>query len=257
MKRYQSLIMIFIVIFLWLGIVFLVFANQAENNYIQLDENITGKELSDIERFLSAKYPDMQNWQRPDGPWKVGLQAGHWLKEEMPDELSHIRDSDNGAYGGGKEEWEVNLDIAQKTAEILRNHNIEADVLPATVPPAYYADLFLAIHADGNPDTRASGFKASPPWQDLTHKADQFVKIFYQIYGQTTDLPEDPNITEDMRGYYAFNWFRSEHAIHPMTTAAIIEPGFLTNPLEQDLLINHSDLIAQGIASSVLKFFNY
>ena len=53
----------------------------------------------------------------PEGPVRIGLQAGHWKSAEVPDYLSDLRS--NGTNGGGKAEWEVNLAIAQRTAARL------------------------------------------------------------------------------------------------------------------------------------------
>lgn len=52
-------------------------------------------------------------WKRPDGPLRVGLQAGHWKNNELPDELENLRNYGGGAKGGGMAEWEVNLAIAR------------------------------------------------------------------------------------------------------------------------------------------------
>src|SRR5678815_4248133 len=58
----------------------------------------------------------------PPGPKRVGLQAGHWRVEDAPDE---IRGLSAGTFGGGKAEWEVNLDVAERTAAVLRASGVE------------------------------------------------------------------------------------------------------------------------------------
>src|SRR5262245_41056855 len=83
----------------------------------------------------------------PPGPKRVGLQAGHWRTEEIPSEL---RGLGPGASAGGKAEWEVNLDIAERTAAILRAYGVEVDIIPTTLPIEYKAHAFLSIHADGD-----------------------------------------------------------------------------------------------------------
>ena len=40
------------------------------------------------------------HWQRPDGPLRVGLQAGHWQAAEAPEELAKLR-VNTGASAGG------------------------------------------------------------------------------------------------------------------------------------------------------------
>src|SRR5207237_3580398 len=96
----------------------------------------------------------------PPGQKRVGIQAGHWLTDQVPPELGRLQ---AGAVGGGKQEWEVNLDVAQRAAVLLESANIQVDVLPATVPPSYRANAFIALHADGDPAGVANGFKVARP----------------------------------------------------------------------------------------------
>ena len=63
-----------------------------------------------------------------------------------------------------------------------------------------------------------------------------------------------PFITDDMRYYYAFNWLEREYAIHPMTSAVIIETGFLTSPRDRQILIDDPARAAKGIAEGILLF---
>ena len=90
----------------------------------------------------------------PDGPKRVALQAGHWLTEQVPAELRGLQ---HGATGGGKQEWEVNLDIARRTAALLEAQGIQVDILPATIPVRYRAHVFVSIHADRDAIGRLSG----------------------------------------------------------------------------------------------------
>ena len=195
----------------------------------------------------------VSNWKRPDGPPKVALQVGHYLNDNLPDELEKLRDSD-GATGGGKSEWEVNLAIAEEAKKLLEEEGIVVGILPATVPASYWADVFIAIHADGSEDRTKRGFKIAPPWRDFTANAQKLVDDLYDSYSEATGFEEDENITVNMRGYYAFSWWRYEHAIHPMTTAVIVETGFLTNPSDRRLLISSPEIPAQGIAGGVIKY---
>ena len=67
---------------------------------------------------MTDGYTWLRDWQRPSGPAKVALQAGHLKNEEVPEELEGLR-GNTGATGGGKSESEVNLAIANATAAIL------------------------------------------------------------------------------------------------------------------------------------------
>lgn len=183
----------------------------------------------------------------------MGLQAGHWKNAELPDELERIR-GNSGTTGRGVPEWQVNLNIAEETAKVLRAKGVEVDILPATVPPKYWADAFVAIHADGSTSPAARGFKVAAPRRDLTGRAADLVQILEDTYGQATNMPLDPNVSRNMRGYYAFSWRRFEHAVHPMTPAVILETGFLTNPIESSMLINKPEVPAQALAQAILTF---
>lgn len=195
----------------------------------------------------------LQDWRRPEGPPRVGLQAGHWKNSELPDELERLR-GNTGSSGGGKSEWQVNLDIANLTADLLRAKGIQVDILPSTIPKSYWADAFVAIHADGNLDTTISGFKISPPRRDYSGKAQSLTDAVYTTYQQATGISIDPNVSKNMRGYYAFSWRRFTHAIHPMTPGIIVETGFLTSPADRRIIVNSSAKSAQGIAHGIINF---
>ena len=195
----------------------------------------------------------LSNWERPEGPAKVALQVGHWKNDEFPDELEKLR-GNSGSTGGGKSEWEVNLVISKKVEKILIERGIDVEILPATVPPAYWADVFLSIHADGSTDLSKNGFKIAAPWRDYTGKAKDLVKILYESYEKETKMAIDENITRNMRGYYAFSWWRYEHAIHPMTTAVIFETGFLSSGKDRKLILDNPEIPAKGIAGGIIEF---
>lgn len=201
-----------------------------------------------------APIDEFANWQRPAGPIRIGLQAGHWKTAEMPEEQARIRDSGGGTSGRGVAEWEVVLKIAELTAEILLEQGYEVDILPATIPEKYWADAFISIHADGNLNPVVSGYKVAAYARDRTDKAEDLASLISDEYGRETGLQTDPNITRNMTRYYAFNARRYDHAIHPMTPGVIVETGFMTNYKEALLLIEHPEIPAAGIASGVIKF---
>lgn len=195
----------------------------------------------------------IESWERPDMPTTVALQVGHKDNDNFPEELAKLRDN-NGTSGGGKSEVEVNEMIALETKKLLEEKGIVVDILPATVPPDYFADAFVAIHADGSTDRRVNGYKIAPPWRDFSGDAKRLVDLMTKTYQEETSMPWDDNITRNMRGYYAFSWWRYEHAIHPMTTAVIVETGFLTNPSDASFLINSPEISAKGIARGIIMY---
>lgn len=207
-------------------------------------------QVSDVDPPVAATPAAV--WTRPDGPIRVALQAGHWKAAEAPQEQARLRT--NGTRGGGKAEWEVNLGIARHAARLLEEAGYTVDILPTTIPPAYWADVFVSIHADGNNSSTASGYRAAAPRRDRTGRAAELAAILTEAYGAATGLPHYPLITRRMRGYYAFNSRRYHHALHPMTTGVIIETGFLTNPNDRRIIVDDQERAARGIADGVIRF---
>jgi N-acetylmuramoyl-L-alanine amidase len=189
----------------------------------------------------------------PAAPLRVALQAGHWRASEAPDELSGVR-RNGGTRGGGKYEWEVNLEIAEMAAVLLEAEGYEVEVLPATVPVRYRADAFVAIHADGNNDSSVTGYRVGSPRRDATQQAGEFAEVLADAYGEVTGMYRLPVVTRRMRGYYAFRYNRYRHSLHPMTVGIIIETGFLTSPTDQRILIGDPALAARGIVEGVTRF---
>jgi N-acetylmuramoyl-L-alanine amidase len=205
--------------------------------------------------------PSVETADRP----RIALQAGHWLAAEAPDELAGIRS--NGTRGGGKMEWEVNLEIARLAAGMLEEAGYIVDVLPATVPPSYRADLFIAIHADGHNDTSISGFRAAsrrdrfgrrgrelvsaPGSEAVSARGREFVEILANEYGRATNLRRIGDVTRRMENYYAFNSRRFVHSLHPETVGVILETGFLTNASDRHIIVDAPSKAAQGIVGAV------
>lgn len=185
---------------------------------------------------------------------KVGLQAGHWKNSELPDELENLRLYGGGGEFQGKFEWKINLSVAEKAAEILKKSGIEVDILPATVPNDYKADLFVSIHCDGNDVTSVSGYKVAASNFDKSEQAEKLSESIYDEYGKITKLKTEPNITKDMTEYYVFNYINFHHSINPETPGVIVEMGFLTNTKDQQIIVYNQDLAAKGIAEGILKY---
>ncbi|MBI2756883.1 MAG: N-acetylmuramoyl-L-alanine amidase [Chloroflexi bacterium] len=189
----------------------------------------------------------------PPGPVRVGLQAGHWLTDQVPPELSRLQ---GGSSGGGYQEWEVNLQIARYAASLLEEQGIIVDVLPTTVPERYRAQVFVSIHADGDTAGQLSGFKvARPGFSSLPEVDDRLVESLNSSYGRATGLArDDEHISVRMRYYYAFNSRRYCSAVAPGVPQAIIEAGFLTSSADRRLLIGTPAVAARGIADGILAF---
>lgn len=189
------------------------------------------------------------------GPLRVGLQAGHWKNLELPDEFERLREQGGGATVGSITEWEVNLDIAQRIAKRLEAEGIIVDILPATIPQNYSADLFVSIHADGNEDTSVTGFKVAPSELDPTNRAELASGTIESSYKAATNMTLDPNVTADMTRYYAFNYIRFHHSIAESTPGVIVEVGYLTSAKDRRTIVANPEVSAEGVATGILNYF--
>ena len=186
-------------------------------------------------------------------PWRVGIQIGHLHSAELPGELARLRTS-TGAYAAGTAELHINVVVARVAAAMLKAEGVDVTLLPATIPPGFDADAFVAIHADGNHHTATRGYKVSPPWR-ASPASRLLSAALHQHYGEATGLPADLNGgTYNMRGYYAFNGYRYRHAIADTTPAAILELGYVSNPEDRAYLRNNAAAAAQGLAAGVLAY---
>ena len=186
------------------------------------------------------------------GPRRVAIQAGHWKTGEAPDEFPKLR-FEFGSSIAGVDEVEVTLDIADRVAGILRAKGIIVDVLPATIPPSYLADAFVSLHADDDAFGSTTGFKIAHGFYRGPYE-DALVDALMTEYARATRLPFSETITDSMTDYYAFAWFRFEHALAPHTPAAVIEMGYLSNADDRALLTDQADVVAKGVANGVLRF---
>jgi hypothetical protein len=187
------------------------------------------------------------------GPPRVGVQAGHWRIGELPDELYRLRGS-TGARWGQYREVDANLQIARRVVDQLRRAGVAAELLPATVPPGYVADAFVAIHADGASRSDVRGWKAATAWR-ASDASRQLLDALGSTYSRFTGLPEDRyGTTYNMRGYYAFSPHRFHHAVDPATPAVIIETGFVTVAEDREVLFGQPESVAMGISSGILRY---
>jgi hypothetical protein len=191
----------------------------------------------------------------PQGPRRVGIQVGHWKTEDAPAELRKLVPQ-TGAIWSGVNELDVNLDIAQRVAALLRRQGIVVDLLPATIPVGYVADAFLSLHGDSDGLGELSGFKlAHGP--DRGPFEDRLVADIKDAYGKATGMAYDAeHIGFNMLYYYPFNWSRFQHAAAAHTPAAILEMGYLSSDDDRALLTDEPDRIAGAIANGLQRFLN-
>ena len=189
------------------------------------------------------------------GPVRVGLQVGHLGAAEQPDELAELRYS-TGAHWDGLDEVEANHAIVAALAERLRAHGFVVDVLPATLPTRYRADVLLSVHVDANPNEERSGYK-SAHFVPARNPYEPLLKLHLdRAMLALTSLPDDDrNVTGNMLQYYAFNNRRYRHAAHARTPALIVELGYLSNPHDREL-IDEPDRLAAALEAGVVSYLD-
>ena len=189
------------------------------------------------------------------GPRRVGIQAGHWRTSEAPPDLWQLL-AQTGASSAGVTETETNLEIAELAGAILRAKGIVVDVLPTIIPAGYVADALVALHSDGDETGEKSGFKLAHSTRRTPHE-DALQRFLTQAYGAATGLDYDSaGISRNMTGYYLFSWSRVRYSTSPFTPSVILEMGFLTNEHDRNLIVNEQELLANAIATGILKFLD-
>jgi N-acetylmuramoyl-L-alanine amidase len=191
----------------------------------------------------------------PTGPRRVAIQAGHWKSDEAPAELRRLIPQ-SGAEWEGVTEVQINLDIAQRVGVILNSKGIAVDILPTTIPVGYVADAFVALHADSDGVGENSGFKMAHGARRGPYE-DALLNSIKNAFGAATGLPYDArHVTSNMKGYFAFNWSRYQHAVAAHTPAVILEMGYVSNDDDRALMIDRADSLANAIASGVTRFLD-
>lgn len=185
-------------------------------------------------------------------PKRVVIQAGHWQADKMPEQLSQFRSG--GTYYAGKAEWQVNLDIANRTASLLRGRGYAVRIVPATVPINCLADAFISIHADGDASTSARGFKVAYAHYVNNPLNRRLLADVYIEYAAASGLPRSSNITRNMTGYYSFTARRQPYSVAPSTPMLIIELAYLTNAADRQFLLTRPDSLALGVANGIDRF---
>ena len=174
----------------------------------------------------------------------------------MPAELGTRITFQTGTSWAGVDEVEVNFDIAQRVKAQLVARGYVVDIIPTTVPPGYLADVFLALHMDGDETQQKSGFKIAHGSRRGPYE-DKLVSLLREEYAKQTGLDWDAEgISRNMTDYYRFNWGRYQHAAAAHTPAAILEMGFLSNGHDRALMLDHGDGVALAIVNGIQRFLD-
>jgi hypothetical protein len=174
---------------------------------------------------------------------KIGLQAGHWQAAEAPPPLN----TQTGASGGGKTEAQVNLTIAQAAAGVLREAGYTVDILPTVIPRGYQADLVVAIHADGGASSSRGFFVDTSTRRATAADEAELASDLVDTY-RGVGIPYVNRSTRNSHNYYGYRAVSSE------TPMVLIETGFLTNRVDQAILIDRPDLVGASIARGIESY---
>lgn len=190
-----------------------------------------------------------------DGPRRVGIQVGHWMTDVVPPELRRL-EVQTGTSWNGLTEVEVSLVIGARLKSLLESHGYVVDLIPTTVPQGYLADVFIALHMDGDGTGENSGYKMAHGSRRGPYE-QQLLDDVKEEYGKVTGLEYDPeHVTRNMLGYFAFSWQRYRSATSPFTPSVILEMGYLSNDEDRALAVDHPDVIARGIANGIERFLS-
>lgn len=190
------------------------------------------------------------------GARRVGIQVGHLEIADVPAEYGTRLPTQTGATFAGYDEVDVNQDIAERTAKLLTAQGVQVDILPATVPEGYVADVFIALHCDSDGVGDVSGFKMAHGSRRGPHE-EKLLQTIKTTYAAETGLDYDAeHITRNMTQLYSFSWSRYQHATSAFTPSVILEMGFLSNRADRNLLVNQPDRIAIAIANGILNFLD-
>src|SRR6266850_2774741 len=190
------------------------------------------------------------------GARRVGLQVGHLDTTNVPKEYGTRIQFQTGTSWAGFNEVDVNEEIAERMATLLKAQGIEVDILPTTVPEGYLADAFIALHCDGDGVGELSGFKMAHSTRRNPYE-DALLNSVKSSYAKATGLSYDAeHISRAMINLYSFNWSRYQHATSALTPSTIIELGFLSNDDDRDILLNHADRVATGVVNGLLDFLD-
>jgi N-acetylmuramoyl-L-alanine amidase len=187
------------------------------------------------------------------GPPRVAIQIGHLDAHAHPDELARLRIS-TGGRAAGLSEVDVNRAVARALAAELRRAGVRVEMLPATVPPRYRADVLLSVHADASPDPTRRGYKSAHPEPARNRREPWLRRAVDDAYLSAAPLPHDEaNVTGAMIHYYAFAHRRFLHAAHPATAGLIVELGYLSHAGDRAWL-RRPENPAAALADGVLGY---
>lgn len=172
---------------------------------------------------------------------------------------------DTGARGSQLDEKVVNLAVAQKVGELLKQKGIQAEYTRSddiyvgleersAIANRLNAALFVSIHSNSNVQSAPNGtetyFYAPLENPSLYVQRDDRSKIASLLQTELINKLQRTN-----RGVKEANFSVLRNTQMP---SSLIEMAFISNPTEQDLLLNEDfrNLAAQAIANGIEQYMN-
>ena len=178
------------------------------------------------------------------------------------DEGHNPRNPNAGAEGNGLYEQDITYEVGVLTAEYLRSdpnfevrlsRNSEDEILGTSISSslnartsaanAWGADFFISIHANASTITEASGSEAY-----VYSESSQGYAMAEDILTQMSNITGLNN-----RGVF----IRPSLYVLRKTTmpAVLLELGFITNPMDAELMSTEPELFAKGIYNGILQYY--
>ena len=190
---------------------------------------------------------------------RIGIVAGHsgiFMNGDVPtnDPGAVCEDASGNVI---LTEQSINLAVANQVVNALRGRGYTVDLLEEFDArlEGYEASALISIHSNDcsyypNADgSQTSAFLVSQA-QDRPEGGEdtRLMECLADEYQAVTALDRRFSLTRDMTDYHIFR------EINVRTPGVIIEIGFMLG--DQDLLVNHQDVVAQGVINGILCFMD-
>lgn len=205
---------------------------------------------------LEEQYVDAITVPQVTKKAEEGVQVS--LPEAFPDNkfgiiIAHKGRDEGEVCSNGLTEVEINSTVATYLQQALIELGYDAELLDETDPRlvGYQAQLLIAIHSNTCEyiNDNATGFKfAIKPSEVKTVDREALTQCLSEKYAKATGLKYHYQTTSnEIRNYHAFD------QIDPLTAAMIFELGYMN--LDQDILVNRPQDLANGIAEGINCYF--
>lgn len=181
------------------------------------------------------------------------------LDTEMEDTTSHIallvghwQDNQGEVCADGLVEEDVNLNVVNRTAQLLRELGYKVDIFPEFDLGLlnYQGAALVTVYSGScaqNP-VPPSGFKvATSLTSQNPETVDRLAVCLSDSYKEYTKLPFTLEVINP--DHFSYHVFRD---IHPETPAAFIEIGSLNT--DRKIIVGQADQVASGLASGIICF---